>query len=107
MQRTYFTKRDFWRSHRLRFPVFNKRKEEEGMNAASDSPNLDLLRTLAVLYVVIFHLLLFFEKTNLGLLWSIGHWGVLLFFVHTSLVLMFSLERQEMRLPNSNIFGQF
>jgi peptidoglycan/LPS O-acetylase OafA/YrhL len=77
------------------------------MNAVSDSPNLDLLRTLAVLYVVIFHLLLFFEKTNLGLLWNVGHWGVLLFFVHTSLVLMFSLERQEARLPNSNIFGRF
>lgn len=77
------------------------------MNSATDSPNLDLLRTLAVSYVVIFHLLLFIDKTNLGLLWSIGHWGVLLFFVHTSLVLMFSLERQESRSPATNIFWPF
>ena len=61
----------------------------------SNSRNLDLLRSFAVLLVVGFHLAKFFnwrfEKlrvTDFGLL------GVMLFFVHTTLVLMFSLERQ-------------
>ena len=65
------------------------------MNTLRESPNLDLLRATAVLFVAIFHILLFFQKTVLGPFnfHSIGHWGVLLFFVHTSLVLMLSLER--------------
>jgi peptidoglycan/LPS O-acetylase OafA/YrhL len=60
-----------------------------------NSRNLDLLRSFAVMLVVGFHLAKFFnwqfEKlrvTDFGLL------GVMLFFVHTTLVLMFSLERQ-------------
>lgn len=66
----------------------------------SDSGNLDLLRTLAVLFVVFSHLpiaapissLIFgagnYHSSALGLL------GVGIFFVHTCLVLMLSLERQ-------------
>jgi peptidoglycan/LPS O-acetylase OafA/YrhL len=78
------------------------------MRPTADSPNLDLLRSLAVTYVVVFHLLAFFWKTrNLGILTAIGHWGVLLFFVHTSLVLMFSLQRQEARSPKAHIFAPF
>ena len=65
-----------------------------------NSSNLDLLRSLAVLTVMIDHLIptlvhhgiappdvvqKFFEH--------VGHAGVLAFFVHTSLVLMYSLER--------------
>ena len=59
------------------------------------SANLDFLRSFAVLLVVGFHLAKFFNwrfgnlrVTDFGLL------GVMLFFVHTTLVLMFSLERQ-------------
>jgi peptidoglycan/LPS O-acetylase OafA/YrhL len=61
----------------------------------TNSRNLDLLRSFAVLLVVGFHLAKFFNwqietlrVTDFGML------GVMLFFVHTTLVLMFSLERQ-------------
>jgi len=61
----------------------------------TNSRNLDLLRSFAVMLVVGFHLAKFFNwrfetlrVTDFGLL------GVMLFFVHTTLVLMFSLERQ-------------
>ena len=61
----------------------------------SNSGNLDLLRSYAVVLVVGFHLAKFLnyhfdrlQVTDFGLL------GVMLFFVHTTLVLMFSLERQ-------------
>jgi peptidoglycan/LPS O-acetylase OafA/YrhL len=62
---------------------------------AADSGNLDILRSYAVILVVGFHLAKFFNwrferlrVTDFGLL------GVMFFFVHTTLVLMFSLERQ-------------
>jgi peptidoglycan/LPS O-acetylase OafA/YrhL len=71
------------------------------------SRNLDLLRSFAVLLVVGFHLAKFFnwhfEKlrvTDFGLL------GVMFFFVHTTLVLMFSLQRQRAR-SNAPLFMPF
>lgn len=76
------------------------------MDANSDSTNLDLLRSMAVVLVVCFHLLFLLERSHglveqqLGGIYSIGNWGVLIFFVHTSLVLMFSLERQHNRFPD-------
>src|SRR5579862_8819920 len=78
------------------------------MKATRESSNLDFLRTCAVLLVVAFHLMLFFQYAQKGTfnLHDLGHLGVLLFFVHTSLVLMFSLERQINRNPNA-FFGSF
>jgi peptidoglycan/LPS O-acetylase OafA/YrhL len=63
------------------------------------SSNLDLLRAIAVLLVLAQHL---FYKLPAGWLpWiagrSPGLFGVLLFFVHTSLVLMFSMQRSGLR----------
>ncbi|NUO72931.1 MAG: acyltransferase [Frateuria sp.] len=61
-----------------------------------DSPNLDLLRSIAVLLVVLSHATPFIggqalvESYNFM---TFGHIGVALFFVHTVLVLMQSLER--------------
>jgi peptidoglycan/LPS O-acetylase OafA/YrhL len=57
-------------------------------------PNLDVLRSVAVLLVVVDHSAKFFgaPPAQLNLL---GVTGVYLFFVHTSLVLMFSLERDQ------------
>jgi len=67
------------------------------IQSQAESKNLDLLRSFAVAFVVISH----FPPSALGLssprgyhLQSLGLLGVLIFFVHTSLVLMLSLERQ-------------
>ena len=64
------------------------------MRLRKESPNLDLLRSVAVLAVLADHV-----AATRGIaqkhifLWDLGSWGVLLFFVHTSFVLMMSLER--------------
>ncbi len=64
-----------------------------------DSSNLDLLRSVAVLLVVQSHLWDFIDVQSPALLIvegslsSLGTVGVLLFFIHTSLVLMYSLDR--------------
>ena len=59
------------------------------------SANLDFLRAFAVLLVVTQHICLRLQIKHLS--WipvpSLGYFGVLIFFVHTSLVLMCSLER--------------
>jgi len=58
-------------------------------------PNLDLLRSIAVVLVVVEHTLLAMHVHWVGgwnLAWM-GVVGVFMFFVHTSLVLMWSLER--------------
>jgi peptidoglycan/LPS O-acetylase OafA/YrhL len=80
----------------------------DGPPPSADSVNLDLLRSTAALFVVLFHVLLFFGVLNrLPQLHSIGHWGVLMFFVHTSLVLMLSLERQRYRSHGGSLFTEF
>jgi peptidoglycan/LPS O-acetylase OafA/YrhL len=65
-------------------------------------PNLDILRSIAVLAVFAGHLLQvlagcrFGEHYAYGVeTYSLGHAGVLIFFVHTSLVLMQSLDRAD------------
>jgi len=61
----------------------------------TNSRNLDLLRSFAVMLVVGFHLAKFFNWRSENLrVTDFGLLGVMLFFVHTTLVLMFSLERQ-------------
>jgi len=58
-------------------------------------PNLDLLRSIAVTIVVVQHTLLTMHIHRIGA-WDVdrlGIVGVFMFFVHTALVLMWSLER--------------
>src|ERR1035438_275672 len=65
-------------------------------------PNLDLLRSIAVVLVVVEHTLLAMHIFRLGY-WTIawlGVVGVFMFFVHTSLVLMWSFDRS----PNTMSF---
>ena len=67
------------------------------MDLAAANKNLDFLRAFAVMLVVFGHVATFFDR--LGpyghvRLVTMGTLGVLLFFVHTALVLMQSLERQ-------------
>jgi peptidoglycan/LPS O-acetylase OafA/YrhL len=87
----------------------NAAADRSRLSAKSDSANLDFLRMNAVLLVVFFHLLTFFGKTHLGSLNLIpmGSLGVFLFFVHTSLVLMLSLERQQEKFSGRGMFPIF
>lgn len=62
---------------------------------SKDDPNLDVLRALAVACVFLDHLGAGFGASGrcIEILGGLGRTGVVLFFVHTSLVLMQSLER--------------
>lgn len=57
------------------------------------SANLDLLRTIAVLLVLVNHLTRHYHYDHFD---GVGFFGVLLFFVHTSLVLMYSMRRSHL-----------
>src|SRR6185436_18412423 len=65
--------------------------------ATKELANLDCLRSFAVLAVLIDHLEMMLAsvhgRASAEFFVKLGHLGVLAFFVHTSLVLMFSLER--------------
>jgi peptidoglycan/LPS O-acetylase OafA/YrhL len=75
----------------------------------SESANLDFLRSVAVLLVITDHLLemnghihhVSFHPFD----WYLGRLGVLIFFVHTSLVLMFSMQRS--KLTGKSLFLNF
>jgi peptidoglycan/LPS O-acetylase OafA/YrhL len=67
-----------------------------------DLVNLDFMRAVAVSLVFIGHLLGTMRFRAFG---AVGHLGVLLFFVHTSLVLMMSMSRLELR--GASLFASF
>ncbi|MGA7245732.1 MAG: acyltransferase [Terracidiphilus sp.] len=70
--------------------------ESSPLDRSNQMPNLDLLRSIAVLLVVVEHTLLALRILTIGY-WKIawlGVVGVFMFFVHTSLVLMWSLDRE-------------
>jgi peptidoglycan/LPS O-acetylase OafA/YrhL len=73
------------------------------------SANLNFLRSFAVLLVVAAHTLKAFgaDGTVLTRVILFGKLGVLYFFVHTALVLMFSLERQRKKYGEQRLFSIF
>ena len=79
------------------------------MNFNRDSSNLDALRSFAVLLVIYDHLMVHFGIRESIMLSPrlLGLFGVFLFFVHTSFVLMYSLERQQQRQPGQALFWPF
>jgi peptidoglycan/LPS O-acetylase OafA/YrhL len=72
----------------------------------SNSANLDLVRAVAVLSVFFPHLYaIAYHAPQTTMEWHFGQLGVLTFFVHTSLVLMLSLERATR--SGNGLFGNF
>ncbi|MGW8389820.1 acyltransferase family protein [Pseudoduganella sp. HUAS MS19] len=71
----------------------------------TNKPNLDLLRAVAVLFVLFSHVLRIGQPSQSPALYAMGQLGVMIFFVHTSLVLMQSLERQQA--SGSALFKRF
>lgn len=62
---------------------------------SGESANLDLIRAVAVLCVLFGHLRDHFLSIHSLWAWRFAQMGVLIFFVHTSFVLMLSLERSK------------
>jgi peptidoglycan/LPS O-acetylase OafA/YrhL len=71
----------------------------------SDSSNLDIIRATAVLSVFFAHLHDIWTGKESVIGWHFAQMGVLIFFVHTSMVLMLSLERTKLR--GKSLFGSF
>jgi peptidoglycan/LPS O-acetylase OafA/YrhL len=77
--------------------------------SGQENPNLDFLRSFAVLLVFFGHLSFFHQFLALGPLnlTLMGALGVMFFFVHTALVLMLSLERQQKEQGDNRLFISF
>jgi peptidoglycan/LPS O-acetylase OafA/YrhL len=75
--------------------------QPRGRGLHEESANLDLLRSVAVLLVLVSHIpvALGHADGRWGVVTLAGRYGVLMFFIHTSLVLMMSLERSERQGP--------
>ena len=92
-------------------PVVSVRGVGAGRSAfaSTDLPNMDFMRSVAVLLVLFGHLTYFLGRTDFGPLKTVlmGDMGVKIFFVHTCFVLMLSLERQWKNQPVAQLFGTF
>jgi peptidoglycan/LPS O-acetylase OafA/YrhL len=89
--------------------INHQRPESSGIRPSSfhESANLDFLRSIAVLFVFGTHwyALQFNSTYKWSLAWKLSQLGVLIFFVHTCLVLMWSLERSH--LSGWSLFNSF
>jgi peptidoglycan/LPS O-acetylase OafA/YrhL len=85
-------------------------KSGPSKHASDEIPNLDFLRAVAVLLVLLSHLISYRDSAQdlgpLRLNWM-GALGVDFFFVHTCFVLMLSLERQWKGQGGVQLFGSF
>lgn len=72
-----------------------------------NASNLDLLRSLAVFFVVLSHLPFPSLNGSDFHMQALGLFGVLMFFVHTCLVLMYSLERQNTKDNGKGLIRKF
>ncbi len=72
---------------------------------SAESSNLDLIRAVAVLCVFVAHLIDRARGSQSDITWHVGQMGVLIFFVHTALVLMRSLDRSP--LTGAALFRDF
>jgi peptidoglycan/LPS O-acetylase OafA/YrhL len=90
-------------------PEATPRHRTEATAGRGELANLDTLRTFAVLSVLIDHLSLTLNALYLHnealqqFAFRLGRLGVVAFFVHTSLVLMFSLERLHRESPRPTL----
>lgn len=76
--------------------------ERSVIDSPSNVANLDILRCVAVLLVVVSHI--WFGNYTIAVM---GRLGVLFFFVHTSLVLLFSLRRLDDGRSSFRLYGTF
>ena len=78
-------------------------------NVSAHETNLDFIRAVAVLIVVASHLALFFGNLHIGFLEPslIGKFGVVIFFVHSGIVNMFSIERHVQQHGEYRLFRAF
>jgi peptidoglycan/LPS O-acetylase OafA/YrhL len=83
-----------------------KGKTETG---GSHEANLDFVRTLAVLMVVVSHLAFFFGVSTFSFLDPVlfGKLGVIIFFVHSGIVNMLSIERHVNKYGERRLFRAF
>lgn len=77
-----------------------------GLEQPVELNNLDVLRAFAVMCVFGAHASYIWANGNVSA-WQFGQLGVMTFFVHTSLVLMMSLERLYMRARGREVFRKF
>ncbi len=75
----------------------------------NDLPNLDFMRAVAVLLVLLGHFTFFHGVTDAGPFKTerMGEIGVKIFFVHTCFVLMLALERQWKNQGGAELFSSF
>jgi peptidoglycan/LPS O-acetylase OafA/YrhL len=78
-------------------------------NVGAHETNLDFIRAVAVLIVVGSHLALFFGNLHIGFLEPslFGKLGVVIFFVHSGIVNMFSIERHVQKQGEYRLFRAF
>ena len=78
-------------------------------NVGAHETNLDFIRAVAVLIVVGSHLALFFGNLHIGFLEPslFGKLGVVIFFVHSGIVNMFSIERHVQKHGEYRLFRAF